>query len=147
MLIAAVLLGQALAPPPTPDPRRHLLINSDRAWRQFMHKPVAPAFPVELRSAVQATTVVIDAIVDSQRRVTRASIVEGDTRAHAAALRAAIQWGFEPPANETSERQVRLSFTFRTLPATASAKELEPDFSEKYRVEVRARVAGPPSEP
>jgi TonB family protein len=147
MLIAAVLLAQALAPAPTPDPMRYLLVNSDRAWRKSMNKPVVPVFPEELRTVVQVTTVIVDAVVDSQGRVTRATIVKGDTRAHVAALRAAIQWGFEPPANATSARQVRLSFTFRTLPATASAKQLKPAFSEKYQVEVRARVAAPPSEP
>jgi TonB family protein len=147
MVIAALLLAQAMAPPPTPDPTRYLLINSDSASRRSMFKPVAPAFPAELLTAVQVTTVVIDAVVDLQGRITRASIVKGDTRAHEAALRAAMQWAFEPLAKGVSERPVRLSFTFRTLPATASAKELVPDFSEKYRVEVRARVATPPSEP
>jgi TonB family protein len=147
MLLATVLLAQALAPPPTPDPMRYLLVNSDRAWRKAMHKPVAPAFPAELRTAVQVTTVVIDAVVDSQGRITRASIVKGDSRAHEAALRAAMQWGFEIPERDTSGHQVRLSFTFRTLPATASAKELKPDFSEKFRVEIRARVATPSPEP
>ena len=147
MVIAAVLLAQVSASPPTPDPMRYPLVNSGRAWRQSMYKPVAPAFPAELRTAVQVTTVLIDAVVGSQGRLTRASIVEGDTKAHEAALRAAIQWGFAPSDKGTSYRQLRLSFIFRTLPATASAREIEPDFSERYRVEVRARLATPPPEP
>jgi hypothetical protein len=147
MLIAVLLLAQAMAPPPTPDPSRYLLINSDTAWRRSMFKPVAPAFPAGLLTAVQVTTVVVDAVVDLHGRITRAAIVKGDSRAHEAALRAAIQWTLEPSERRGSERRISLSFTFRTLPATASAKELVPDFSEKYRVEVRARVATPSPEP
>jgi TonB family protein len=147
MLLAAVLLAQASLPPPTPDPTRYLLINSDRTSRKALYMPVAPAFPAELCASVQATTVLIDAVLDSQGRVTRAAIVKGDVRAHEAALRAAIQWSFEPPDGETADHEVQLSFVFRTLPATVSAEELEVDFSEKYRVEVRARVATPSSEP
>ena len=147
MLIEALLLAQAMAPPPTPDPKRYLLVNSRRAWRPSTSMLTAPSFPTELLTAVQVTTVVIDAIVDPEGRVIRATIVKGDARAHEAALGATIQRGFEPLAKGNSDRTVTLSFTFRTLPATASAKELEPVFSDKYRVEVRARVATPPSEP
>jgi TonB family protein len=107
-------------------------------------KPVPPVFPAKLLGAVQVTTVVVEVIVDEQGRVSRARIVKGDSRAHEAALRAAIQWPVEPPARGASERAVALSFTFRTLPATTPAKELATVFPDPYAVEVRARVATSP---
>jgi TonB family protein len=142
MLIAALLLTQAITAPPTPDPSAFLLIKSHSAAIQLPQlKAVAPTFPAELRAAVQVTRVVVDVVVDGHGRIARASIRRGDERAHQAALRAAIQWMFEPDPRDVSERSLALSFSFRTLPAEAKPEELVTVFTQDRGVEVRATVA------
>lgn len=148
MLIAAVLLAQAAtaAAPSAPDPRRYLLIKTDKPAGPVVNS-VAPVFPAKLLDAVQVTTVVVEALVDQHGRIVRARIVEGDPRAHEAALGAAVQWLFEPPASDASARTIVLSFTFRTVPTETADADLAATSPDKYAVEVRARVATPRQKP
>ena len=148
MLIAVLLLTQAISPHPTPDPTPYLLIKQELTPRgPFPVWAVAPIFPTELLPKVQVTTVIVDVLVDRQGLVRRATVVEGDTKAHKAAIKAAQQWVFEPLVAGLPERPVTLSFTFRTLPAWAPPEELVTVFGRKYGVEVRALVASVASEP
>jgi TonB family protein len=148
MLILAVLLVQAIAAPPTPDPNRFLLLRQDS-------KPpgpapliaVAPVFPEELRKAVQVVTVTVDVAIDRQGLVRRASIQEGDADARDAALRAAQRWVFEPLAEGVPERTALLTFVFQTLPPPATPDQLVTVFWPRHGVEVRALVTPPSSKP
>jgi TonB family protein len=146
-LVAALLLAQMARAEPTPDPLRYLLIDTRRTGHASMPTRVLPKFPAELRATEQVTTVLVDVVVDPQGRVTRAGV--DDSMAHVtarlSALRAAADWRF-PPAIGESSRELQLSFTYRTLPATTSLKDLNPDYPGPYRVEVRARALTPGEE-
>ena len=91
MLLTTLLLTQAITPPPRRNPSAYLLIKYYKASAPAAIKPVAPTFPDELRKAVQVTMVVVGLVTDREGRVCRAVVVEGDSKAHRAALRAAVQ--------------------------------------------------------
>jgi TonB family protein len=145
-----MVLAQAAISDPKliPNPAPYLLLKKDSLPRgPIAGNAVAPTFPVELRAITQVTTIPIDVAIDRQGRVRRAKVVGiGNQEAQRAAMRAAIQWLFEPTVEGQSERTVRLSFTFRTVPAWAPPDELTTVFRNKYDVEVRAVVATPAPE-
>jgi len=146
MLLTALLLTQAITAPPRPNPSAYLLIKYDKASAPPAIKPVAPSFPDELRKAVQVTIVVVAVVTDREGRVCHAAVVEGDSKARHAALRAAVQWSLEPP-DDRFPQPVKLYFMFSTLPASTPPKELATVFYGKYGVEVRATVTPGPLEP
>ena len=146
MLLTILLLTQAITPPPRPNPSDYLLIKYYRASDPAPFKPVGPNFPDELRKAVQVTMVVVRVVSDREGRVVRATILEGDAKAHDAALRAAIQWSIGHRDGELPE-PVKLFFVFRTLPAGTPSEELATVFHGPIGVEVRAAVIPDSSHP
>jgi hypothetical protein len=128
--ILALLLAQ------TPDINRYLLWSSAAA-QPFV--AVAPAFPRGLVTGPGGLTVTLEVDVGPDGLVKRARIVEGrNTEAAIAAFVAIYRWRFHSGAS--SDRPVRVTMVFRTMPADTPVEELTTAFRGAYEVEVRRPV-------
>ena len=130
MWMLALLLAQV------PDINRYLLWNSVAA-QPFA--AVAPALPPGLLTAPGALTVMLEVDVGPDGLVKRTRILEGrDSEAARAAFEAILRWRFK--GGTSSDRTVRVTMVFRTMPADTPTEELTTVFRGAYEVEVRRAV-------
>ncbi len=100
---------------------------------------VAPMYPPIAASAGASGTVIIEAAVGPRGNVTSVRLVDGLPLLGKAAEESARRWVFAPNV-QTVTKHVRLTFTFRLMPADTAPQESVAVFVPPYHVEVR-RVA------
>lgn len=90
--------GAAVPPPPPPPPQprpKILRVGSNlKAPRQTFS--VDPDYPPLARQTHQSGTVSVDAVIDEKGNVVQARVISGPPLFVAAALRAVLQWKYEP---------------------------------------------------
>jgi protein TonB len=110
--------GTAAPPPPPPQPRptrRIVRVGSNlKPPRQILS--VNPEYPPLARQAHIAGTVLVDAVIDEQGNVVQARAVSGAPLLIPAALKAVLQWKYEPTSLNGQQVSVELEVEvhFRT---------------------------------
>jgi periplasmic protein TonB len=97
-VVGGVLGGTGTAVPPTPEPRpthRIVRVGSNlKAPRQTY--AVNPVYPPLAREGRIVGTVVVDAVIDEHGNVVQARVLSGHPLLIDAALKAVLQWKYEP---------------------------------------------------
>ena len=90
--------GTAVPPPPQQEPRKRIVRAGSllKAPRQTYN--VDPEYPTLARDARIRGIVIVDAVIDEKGNVAQARVVSGHPLLIAAALRAVLQWKYEPTA-------------------------------------------------
>jgi TonB family protein len=83
--------------------------------------------------------VLVDVIVNTNGKISDASVVSGPTLLRSPAKKAALLWRFEPLKGAGESRSVRLTFIFHE--PSYKAPEKAPDFTCPYQVEVEWTAA------
>jgi len=88
--------GTAVPPPPQPQPRKRIVRAGSllKAPRQTYN--VDPEYPTVARDAHIRGVVIVDAVIDEKGNVAQARVVSGHPLLIAAALKAVLQWRYEP---------------------------------------------------
>ena len=90
--------GTAVPPPPQPQPTKRIVRAGSllKAPRQTYN--VDPEYPTLARDAHIRGIVIVDAVIDEKGNVAQARAVSGHPLLIAAALKAVLQWKYEPTA-------------------------------------------------
>ena len=83
-------------PPPQPQPTKRLVRAGSLLRPPRQTYSVDPEYPPLARQTRLSGTVVIDAVIDERGNVVQARVVSGHPLLIAAALRAVLQWKYEP---------------------------------------------------
>jgi periplasmic protein TonB len=95
--LGGVVGATGLSAPPPPSPRTPKVVRiggSLKAPRQTLY--VKPDYPALASEARVSGTVVIDAVIDEHGNVVQARVVSGHPLLIDAALKAVLQWKYEP---------------------------------------------------
>lgn len=98
---------------------------------------MAPAYPPIARTAHVGGEVTVEAIIDSNGKVTSVKASGGHPLLLAAAKEASKRWRFAPAKDTSVNRTVTLVFVFQIMPRCAPVLDLTPIFYPPYKVEVR----------
>jgi protein TonB len=98
-VVGGVLGGTGTAvptPPPAPRPVKKIVRVGGHVKAPSLTYSVNPAYPPLARQAHIWGTVVVDAVIDEQGNVVQARVLSGHPLLIAAALKAVLQWKYEP---------------------------------------------------
>ncbi|HET8924011.1 MAG TPA: energy transducer TonB [Candidatus Acidoferrum sp.] len=88
--------GTATPPPPQPQPTKRIVRAGSTLKPPRQTYSVNPEYPTLARQTRIQGTVVVEAIIDEQGNVVQASVVSGHPLLIDAALKAVLQWKYEP---------------------------------------------------
>ena len=116
-VVGAVLGGTgttALMPPPAPRPVQKVMRVGGNLKAPRQMYSVDPAYPPLAREAHIRGTVVVDAVIDEHGNVVQARVLSGNPVLVDAALKAVLQWKYEPTSLNgqpiSVELQVQVQF-------------------------------------
>jgi len=100
-------------PPPRPRPTRHIVRvgSTFKAPRQIYS--INPEYPPLVRQAHISGTVILDALVDERGNVVQAHAVSGPALLIPAAIKAVLQWKYEPTSLDGQPVSVELRVEVR----------------------------------
>ncbi|MBI3427294.1 MAG: energy transducer TonB [Acidobacteria bacterium] len=105
--------------------------------------PVVPPYPPIARAACVQGPVAVVVEVDPMGNVTATDVLYGHPLLWQTALKAASSWQFDTVRDESNRRREVLRFAFHILPFEIPEKKLEPLWSSRTDVEVKAHPFEP----
>jgi protein TonB len=108
----------APAPPPQPRPVQKIVRVGSNLKAPRLTYSVDPTYPPLAREAHISGTVVVEAVIDERGNVVQARVVSGHPLLIDAALKAVVQWKYEPTSLNgqpvSVELQVQVQFSLNS---------------------------------